>query len=340
MTSPIVIGHRGASGYLPEHTLAAYELAAEQGADFIEPDLVMTKDGVLVARHENGIGSTTDVSTRPEFANRRTTKTVDGVVHTDWFVEDFTIAELKTLRAHERLPAVRPHNTSYNGRFEIPTFIEILQLREQLSHLHGREIGVYPEIKHPTYFRRRGLDSARATVDALNTFKLNQATSAAFVQCFELSTLYRLIDELSLTTRVVFLLQASGHPADHKDTDPPYADYLTTDHFNELKQRGVSALGPDRELVLKPVSNSPHNFRDTGLVDRAHDVGLAIHIWTFRAENAFLPSAFQSFPGRDNDPALYGKLAEWIQLHLKTGIDGLFSDHPDIARTSVDTFTE
>ncbi|MBY8852218.1 glycerophosphodiester phosphodiesterase, partial [Saccharothrix sp. MB29] len=165
---PLVIGHRGASGYRPEHTLAAYELAARMGADYVEPDLVVTKDGKLVARHENEIGGTTDVAAHPEFAARKTTKVVDGVPITGWFTEDFTLAELKTLRAVERIPDVRPRNTLYDGRFEIPTFEEVVELSRRLSRELGRDIGLYPETKHPTYFQDIGLPLEPRLVDVLN----------------------------------------------------------------------------------------------------------------------------------------------------------------------------
>lgn len=164
---PIVIGHRGASGYRPEHTLGSYELAARLGADYLEPDLVITKDGVLVCRHEPEIGSTTDIAQHPEFAARKSTKQLDGVAVTGWFAEDFTLAELKTLRAVERLPQLRQHNTLFNGRYEMPTFQELLDLRQRLSSELGRDIGVYPETKHPTYFQNLGMPIERPLIDIL-----------------------------------------------------------------------------------------------------------------------------------------------------------------------------
>ena len=186
---PIVIGHRGASGYRPEHTLAAYRLAIRLGADYVEPDLVSTKDGVLVARHENEISGTTDVADHPEFADRRTTKTIDGRPVTGWFTEDFTLAELKTLRAKERLPQVRPDNTRYDGRFEIPTLNEVLDLVKQESHREGRKIGVYPETKHPTYFDSIGLSLEEPLVRTLRRHGLDQRTSKVFIQSFETANL-------------------------------------------------------------------------------------------------------------------------------------------------------
>src|SRR5215207_10172388 len=181
----LVIGHRGAPGYRPEHTLASYELAARMDADYIEPDLVSTKDGVLVARHEPEISTTTDVADHPEFADRRTTKTIDGAPVTGWFTEDFSLAELKTLRAKERIPATRPQNTVYDGRFEVPTFQEVLDLRKRLSKQLRRPLGVYPETKHPTYFREIGLPLETPLVRTLRRNGLNRRNAPAFVQSFE-----------------------------------------------------------------------------------------------------------------------------------------------------------
>ena len=220
----LVIGHRGASGYRPEHTLASYELAARIGADYIEPDLVSTKDRVLVARHENEIGGTTDVAQHPEFAGRRTTKVVDGVPITGWFTKDFTLAELKTLRAVERLPVVRQENTLYDGLFEVPTLHEVLDLRAQLSRELHREIGVYPETKHPTYFRSIGLPLEDGLVSVLRRYGLDTARASVFVQSFEFGNLRLLRHQLRVRLPLVFLTAAAGGPYG----DPrPYADYLT-----------------------------------------------------------------------------------------------------------------
>src|SRR5262245_62162821 len=206
--NPLVIGHRGAAGYRPEHTLASYELAARMGADYIEPDLVTTLDHVLVARHEPEIGGTTDVAGHPEFAARRVTKQLDGVAVTGWFTEDFTLAELKTLRAVERLPAVRQHNTLYNGLFQVPTFQEVLDLRARLSKELGREIGVYPETKHPTYFRAAGLPLEDPLVDILRSNGLAHPGAPVFVQSFEVTNLRDLHDQGRLQVPLVFLTAA------------------------------------------------------------------------------------------------------------------------------------
>jgi glycerophosphoryl diester phosphodiesterase len=191
-SAPLVIGHRGAPGYRPEHTLASYELAARLGADQIEPDLVLTADGALVARHEPEIGATTDVAAHPEFADRRTTKAVDGVVVTGWFAEDFTLAELKTLRARERLPRLRLDNTVYDGRFEVRTFDEALRLRERLSRELGREIGVYPEAKHPGYIAGCGTPLELPVVAERRAAGLDRPDAPVFVQSFDPATLREL----------------------------------------------------------------------------------------------------------------------------------------------------
>src|ERR1043165_9306230 len=189
---PLVIGHRGASGYRPEHTLASYTLAFELGADFIEPDLVSTRDGHLVARHENDITGTTDVSSHLEFAARKATKVVDGVSITGWFTEDFTLAELKTLRARERLPALRPQNATFDGQFEIPTFEEVIALAQREGQRRHRVIGIYPETKHPTYFQGIGLSLEEPLVRTLNASGLGDKRDAVFIQSFEVHNLQKL----------------------------------------------------------------------------------------------------------------------------------------------------
>jgi glycerophosphoryl diester phosphodiesterase len=318
---PLVIGHRGASGYRPEHTLAAYELAVRMGADFIEPDLVSTKDGVLVARHENEISATTDVASRPEFARLRRTKVIDGTTVTGWFTEDFTLAQLKTLRAVERLPAARQHNTLYNGLFEVPTFQEVLDLRARLSRELRREIGVYPETKHPTYFRSIGLALEPPLVRTLRRNNLDRRTAPVFVQSFEATNLRDLRDRFGLRTPLVFLTAASGGPFG----DPrPYADYLSPAGLRELA-RFVDGIGPEKNQVI-PRNADGTLASPSGLVDAAHAVGLTVHPYTFRAENQFLPAEYRT----GGDPAGYGRAFDEHIAFLRTGIDGLFTDQPDI----------
>src|SRR3954462_7104232 len=205
-TRPIVIGHRGAPAYRPEHTLASYRLAIQMGADYIEPDLVSTKDHQLVVRHENDITQTTDVAAHPEFAARKTTKIIDGVSHTGWFTEDFTLAELRTLRAVERLPDVRPANTAFNGLFQIPTFQEVIDLAKR------NHVGIYPETKHPTYFDSIGLSLEEPLVATLRRNGLAKPTSKVFIQSFEVSNLRRLNG--SIDVPLIKLIDASGAPAD------------------------------------------------------------------------------------------------------------------------------
>jgi glycerophosphoryl diester phosphodiesterase len=318
---PLVIGHRGAAGYRPEHTLASYELAARMGADFIEPDLVTTRDHVLVARHEPEIGGTTDVADHPEFASRKTTKLLDGVPTTGWFTEDFTLAELKTLRAVERLPQVRQCNTLYNELFQIPTFQEVLNLREKLSKELDREIGVYPETKHPTYFRAQGLPLEDLLVPILGRYGLDHTDAPVFVQSFEAGNLRLLHDRYKLRAPKVFLTSASGTPFN----DPrSYADYLTPAGLKELSGF-VDGVGPDKNQII------PRNADGTlgvprALVADAHAAGLVLHPYTFRAENQFLPVDYRT----GTDPNAYGRAIDEQMAFLRAGIDGLFTDQADI----------
>ncbi len=319
--APLVLGHRGASGYRPEHTLASYELAARLGADFIEPDLVATKDHVLVARHEPEIGGTTDVASRPEFASRRRTVVLDGVPVTGWFTHDFTLAELKTLRAKERIPQLRQHNTLYDGLFEVPTFEEILKLRKRLSRELDREIGVYPETKHPTYFRRLGLDLETPLVQALRRHGLDRADAKVFVQSFEAKNLRSLHDDYRLRAPLVFLTSAAGSPFD----DPTsYAEYLTPDGLRRLS-RYVDGIGPEKGQVI-PRQADDTLGTPTRLVADAHAAGIKVMPYTFRAENQFLPADYRV----GTDPAGYGRAIDEQVAFLRTGVDGLFTDQPDI----------
>jgi glycerophosphoryl diester phosphodiesterase len=317
----LVVGHRGASGYRPEHTLASYELAARMGADFIEPDLVATKDHVLVARHEPEIGGTTDVASRPEFADRRRTVVLDGVPVTGWWTHDFTLAELKTLRAIERIPSLRQRNTVYNGLFEVPTFDEVLALRAKLSRQLGREIGVFPETKHPTYFRRIGLDLEGPLVRALRRANLDRAGAKVFVQSFEARNLISLRRDYRLRAPLVFLTGNTGGPFDDPKT---YAQYLTPAGLRELA-RTIDGLGPEKNQIIPRAADGTLTV-PTPLVADAHTAGLKVMPYTFRAENQFLPAELRV----GTDPAAYGKAIDEQITFLRTGIDGLFTDQPDI----------
>jgi glycerophosphoryl diester phosphodiesterase len=325
---PVVIAHRGASAERPEHTLAAYERAIEQGADFIEPDLVITKDGVLVARHEHALAvlgpdgtvreATTDVADRPEFAARRATKRADGQDQTGWFVEDFTLAELKTLRARERLPELRPEGATFDGQFPVPTLDEVLDLAEGASKTTGRAIGVYPETKHPAYFRSIGLPLEEPLVAALKARGLDRPDAPAFVQSFEPGSLQR----LHAMTRAPLILLVGPS----KEGANP--------HVTPAGLKAVAAyargIGAHADLVL-PRTRDGRLGAPTALVADAHAAGLLVHVWTFRPENAFLPAEFR----RGDDPKGRGDLDGALRRFLDLGIDGVFSDAPGAAARAV-----
>jgi glycerophosphoryl diester phosphodiesterase len=333
---PIVIGHRGASGYRPEHTLASYELAARMGADFIEPDLVSTKDHVLVARHENEISGTTDVADHPEFAGRRATKMVDGVQITGWFTEDLTLAELKTLRAKERLPDIRRENTLYDRRFQVPTFAEILALRARLARELRRPLGIYPETKHPTYFASIGLPLEPGLVRQLRRARLNSADAPVFVQSFEPTNLLRL-NAGGLRARTILLTAATGAPFDLASGGDPrsYADLLTPDGLRSLRIGGIDGIGPSKLQVIPVLADGTLGV-PTSLVGDAHRAGLLVHPYTFRAENTFLPPALQV----GSDPAAFGRAIDEQVAYWRAGIDGMFADQPDIALLSRQASTQ
>jgi glycerophosphoryl diester phosphodiesterase len=323
---PLVIGHRGAPGYRPEHTLASYELAARMGADYVEPDLVSTKDGVLVARHENEIGGTTDVADHPEFAGRRTTKTIDGVAISGWFTEDFTLAELRTLRAKERIPEIRQRNTIYNGRFQVPTFQEVIDLTKRLSKELDRPIGIYPETKHPTYFRSIGLSLEPGLVRTLNRNDLNDRHAKVFVQSFEVGNLKRLARELKVPLVQLFAAKAAK-PYDFVASGDPrtYGDLATRQGLEDVARYSDGA-GPPKDYIV-PRDASGRSLPPTTFVSDAHKAGLVVHPYTFRNENTFLPAELRS----SANPADYGNaIAEYEQFY-DLGVDGLFSDNSDTA---------
>jgi len=325
-TTPLVHAHRGASGYRPEHTLAAYRLAVQQGADFIEPDLTLTKDSVLVVRHEPEISGTTDVASHPEFADRKVTKQLDGVPVTGWWVEDFSLAELKTLRAKERLPAQRPESASYDGQFEVPTFEEVLDLREELSAQTGRTVGIIPEIKHSTFLHDAGFDPEVAVMAAITAHGLNRPNAALFVQSFELTPLVRLDNELGFKAGLVFLVSGSGRPYDLVDMGDPrtYTDLLTPTSLKAL-DKDVDGLGVDKSRVI-PRNSDGTLGSPTTLVADAHKVGLDVTPYTFRAENSFLPVDYRI----GTNPATYGRMGDEVTRFFEAGVDGVFCDQPDI----------
>jgi glycerophosphoryl diester phosphodiesterase len=314
--APIVIAHRGASADRPEHTLAAYALAIEQGADFIEPDLVITKDGVLVARHENEIGETTDVASRPEFAGRRTTKTIDGQEISGWFTEDFTLAELKTLRARERIPSHRPANTAFDGQEGIPTLEEIIALVQAAEKQHGRRIGIYPETKHPSYFRALGLPLEEPLVATLHRHGYRSAADPIFLQSFEVENLKRLKAMTGL--RLIQLIAAAGGPFDRPDL--AYADMLLAPGLREIAAY-AAGIGVQKPLVI-PLDAEGRLGEPSCLVPMARAEGLEVHVWTFRPENVFLPAELRTSP----DPAGRGDAQAEIAAFLAAGITGLFTD--------------
>nr|WP_239016704.1 glycerophosphodiester phosphodiesterase [Sphingorhabdus pulchriflava] len=314
---PIIIAHRGASGERPEHTIASYTLAIEQGADYIEPDLVLTKDGVLVARHENEISETTDVADRPEFADRKASKTIDGQKMTGWFTEDFTLAELKTLRAKERLPMLRKANMAYDGQFEIPTFEEIILLAKAKEKETGRRIGIYPETKHPSYFASIGLPHEAPLLTMLQKHGYTQKDDPLFIQSFEVGNLKALRGKTKL--RLIQLMSKDDGPA-----DDPATKYASMAKPDGLKAIAIYAngIGVEKAMVI-PRTMLGNLSEPTSLVADAHMAGLDVHIWTFRRENYFLPLGQRS----GLNPAGHGDLVAEIKAFLATGIDGFFSDN-------------
>ncbi|MFD5870765.1 glycerophosphodiester phosphodiesterase family protein [Streptomyces sp. NPDC060322] len=315
---PLVIGHRGAAGWRPEHTASAYTFAVRSGADWIEPDLVPTKDHVLVVRHENEISGTTDVARHPEFAGRRTTKTVDGRAVTGWFTEDFTLAELKTLRAVERLPLVRNRNTVFDGREPVMTFQEVVDLARALSREHGRRIVVFPETKHPTYFRSAGLP---LEPELIRLVRRNRLTARdCVVQSFEPSSL-REIAAARLGLPLWQALGTSGGPFGHPVS---YADMMTPAGLREIASY-ARWIGPDKSSLVPPLT----------LLADAHAAGLEVGAYTFRAENQFLPAVYR----KGAAPNDFGDAFAEYAFHFGQGVDAVVTDFPDLAAAARDDFT-
>jgi glycerophosphoryl diester phosphodiesterase len=291
----VVIAHRGASGERPEHTLESYRLAIEEGADYIEPDLVITRDGVLIARHENEISGTTDVAQHPGFAARRRTQIIDGESFTGWFTEDFTLSEIKTLRARERLPQLRPQNRRFDGQFAVPTFDEIMQLVMSANRRPGRNrpVGVYPETKHPAHFAALGLPQELSLLDTLRRYQYAQAGSPVFIQSFD----PRNLRQLRRMTRLP-LVQLLEHEIGDVGEIAKYADAI-----------GIAKALATPQAILA-----------------AHAANIRVHVWTFRAENEFLPQDLQA----GTDAAAHGNLEAEIRRYLERGMDGFFVDFPAV----------
>lgn len=333
-TQVLVIAHRGASALRPEHTLAAYRQAIEDGADYIEPDLVSTRDGVLVARHENEIGSTTDVAKRLEFAGRLRSATIDGKAVEGWFSEDFTLAELKTLRARERLPQLR--STAYDGRFDIPTLAEIIQLLADESAQRGRIIGLIPEIKQPSYFQRIGLGMEDRLLAELAAHDYTRSAPVV-IQSFETGNLRYLHERIAGAHSNIRLLQLidelGGKPADARnDRDAPsYGQMLTPAGLRRIAEY-ASIVSPDARAVI-PLDDDGRLGTATGLVREAHAAGLQVMPYTFRPEQQFLPRALW----KDDNPASRNEAASIaeIRVYVAAGIDGFFTDDPALGRRAV-----
>ena len=320
--NPIIIAHRGLSGEWPEHTIEGYQAAIDAGADFIEPDLVLTKDGILVARHENEISDTTNVADRAEFADRKITKTIDGQEMTGWFTEDFTLAELKTLRAKERLPQLR--SKARDGQFDIPTFEEILQLLERVNKDRANAVGVYPETKHPSYFTSIGLPHEAPLLKLLDQYGYRRKEALVYIQSFEVDNLRALRGKTDLP--LIQLMGSKGGPADQSGLS--YAQMASATGLKTIAAY-ADGIGPDKNMIIP--RNMLGKLKDpTSLVADAHAAGLKVHPWTFRRENYFLPLDHKS----GVNPVSHGDLAGEIRAYLAAGIDGFFTDNtPEAAAT-------
>lgn len=327
---PIVIGHRGVPGERLEHTRPSYLLAVEQGADYIEPDIVSTRDGVLVVRHENEIGGTTDVAGRPEFAARKVTKFIDGVPLTGWFTEDFTLEEVKTLRVRERLRNLRTQNIPLAGHEEILTFDEVLDIAEEASRASGREIGVYVETKHPTYFASIGWDLDDLLIADLDRRGLNHDGAKIFIQSKEVGNLRRLHDRTPVP--LIQLMGRQGAPFDLVVSGDrrSFADLTSAACLAEIAQY-AAGIGPNKSQVIARDAKQ-RLAGETGLVARAHDVGLLVHIWTMRDENNFLPADLRI----GADKSAHGDAVGEYLSFFDAGVDGVFSDFTATAVRALD----
>ena len=335
----LVVGHRGASALRPEHTLASYQKAIEDGADFIEPDLVSTKDGVLVARHENEISGTTNVAELPEFANRKKTKVIDGVSIEGWFTEDFSLNELQQLKARERIPQYRPENTKYNDLYPVPTLEQIIELADAHYKKTGKIVGLYIETKHPTYFQNQNLAMEDRLLQTLSKYKYSRDIAPIYLQSFEVSNLKYLKQQLDLhkSLKHAQLIQLydeqSARPADYvaKQISTTYGDMATAQGLKEVASY-ANGVGPWKVYVFKDASMT----ETTSFVKDAHQVGLKVHPYTFRPANNFLAESLKCSSKAD-ERCESGSIKE-MQLYFKAGVDGVFTDDPAIGRKAVQSY--
>lgn len=325
--TPLIIGHRGASGYRPEHTAAAYRLAFALGADAVEPDIVATRDGVLVLRHENEISGTTDVARRPEFAGLRTTKVIDGRETTGWFTEDFTWGELSTLRARERMPKLRSANTAFDGRYPVIRLRDLFELIDEGSERFGRRLGLVAEIKHASYFESIGLPLDELFAAELDDAGWGGNDGRLVIEAFELTVLGKLAAR-GVGGKKVFLIEADGTPEDqrlaHGEAAHSYADFVTEAGLYALGGL-VDGISVDRSMIVR--QDAAGTAQSSELVDLAHSAMLEVYTWTLRPENRYLLPTHRSGAGQGHHGDWWSEFA----LIMGTGIDGVFADHPDLA---------
>lgn len=338
----LVVGHRGASALRPEHTLASYQKAIDDGADFIEPDLVSTQDGVLVARHENEIGGTTNVSTLSQFADRKTTKNIDGKDLTGWFTEDFTLSELQQLKARERIPEFRPANTAYNDLYPVPTLEQVIELAEANYKKTGKIIGLYIETKHPTYFKNQKLAMEDTLLKTLAKYEYTRDIAPVYLQSFEVQNLKDLKRELDLHktlkhAQIIQLYDAkTSQPVDFVEAGETktYADLATAQGLKEVAKY-ANGVGPSKGYILN--FNDNGSVQTTSFISDAHAAGLKVHPYTFRPENNFLPKPLKCSQDKPAERCPSGALKEF-EAYFKAGVDGVFTDDPALGREAVINF--
>ncbi len=337
----IVVGHRGASALRPEHTLASYQKAIDDGVDFIEPDLVSTKDGVLVARHENEIGGTTNVSVLSQFADRKKTKIIDGTSLTGWFTEDFTLSELNQIKARERIPALRPDNVQYNDQFNIPTLEQIIELAENHYKKTGKVVGLYIETKHPTYFQKQNLSLEDPILKTLAKYQYTRDIAPIYLQSFEVNNLKYFKDQLTLhkTLKYAKIIQLYDEkalsPADFvaQGIKTTYGDMATAQGLTDVAKY-ANGVGPWKPYIFNETYTAPSDF-----VKNAHTVNLKVHPYTFRPENNFLANNLKcSTATTDASKRCEAGANKEYEMYFKAGVDGVFTDDPGLGRKAVDAY--